>query len=149
MRWYLAALKNYVGFTGRARRKEYWMFVLFNIIICVVLYVADNLIGWQQGFINAMIDLKIGFYDVGPLLTLYQAAAFLPALALNVRRLHDVERSGWSLLIVVVPLIGVLVLLFLCASKGTDGQNKYGPDPKQNECPPLFRPSVRPVIGDE
>lgn len=111
--WYLAVLKNYVGFSGRARRKEYWMFVLFNVVISFVL-----------GAIGALIDQ-------GSLLgSIYALAVLLPGLAVTVRRLHDTGRAGWWLLISFVPLIGFIVLLVFTAADGEPGDNAYGPNPK-------------------
>ena len=112
MNYYLAVLKNYVGFSGRARRAEYWQFVLFNIIALVVCLV---------------IDLAIG----SPVLYyVYLAAVLLPSLAVGARRLHDTDRSGWWLLISLIPLIGAIVLLVFMCLEGTRGNNKYGADPK-------------------
>ncbi len=111
MNWYLQALKKYADFSGRARRKEYWFFVLFNIIISVVLTVCDVFMGT------------------------YSAAAsiLIPGIAVSVRRLHDTGRSGWWLLIVLVPLIGWIVLLIFMLIDGQPGQNAYGPSPKTGD----------------
>jgi uncharacterized membrane protein YhaH (DUF805 family) len=117
MNWYLAVLKNYVGFSGRARRTEFWMFILFNLIIEIVL----NIIG-------RALDTTLPA-------TIYGLAVLLPALAVWVRRLHDTGRSGWWLLIGLIPLIGAIVLLVFAASPGNVGPNNYGPDPKQEQAP--------------
>src|SRR5688572_10460224 len=98
MDWYLKVLKNYVGFEGRARRKEYWMYTLFNIIALVVAMVLDSVLGLT------------GEAGIGPLYGLYALATFLPGLAVSVRRLHDVDKSGWWILIAFIPLIGAIVL---------------------------------------
>ncbi|WP_030905824.1 DUF805 domain-containing protein [Streptosporangium amethystogenes] len=113
MSWYLAVLKNYVGFSGRARRTEYWMFVLFNIVISLVL-----------GGIGAVIE------QGNILSSIYALAVLIPGLAVAVRRLHDTGRSGWWLLIGLVPLIGFIVLLVFMASEGEPGGNAYGSNPK-------------------
>jgi len=110
--WYLKALTNYVGFGGRARRREYWMFALFNLIIAFGL---------------AFVDVVAG---TGVLSLLYGLGVFLPSLAVSVRRLHDVSKSGWWLLICLIPLIGALVLLYFAVSDGSPGENSYGPSPK-------------------
>ena len=110
--WYLKALTNYVGFGGRARRREYWMFALFNLIIAFGL---------------AFVDVVAG---TGVLSLLYGLGVFLPSLAVSVRRLHDVSKSGWWLLICLIPLIGALVLLYFAVSDGSPGENSYGPNPK-------------------
>lgn len=112
MNYYVAVLKNYVGFSGRARRAEYWQFTLFNIIALIAAFV---------------IDLAIH----SPILyALYALAVLLPSLAVAVRRLHDTDRSGWWLLIGVIPLIGGIVLLVFMCLEGTQGSNKHGANPK-------------------
>jgi uncharacterized membrane protein YhaH (DUF805 family) len=112
MEWYLKVIRNYVGFQGRARRKEYWMFFLFNVIIAFV-------IGFVEGLLNLPQVLS----------TLYSLAIFLPSLAVGVRRLHDTGRSGLWLLIVFIPLIGFIILLvFFC--EDSKENNQYGPNPK-------------------
>src|SRR5437899_1593476 len=93
MHWYLEALKKYAVFSGRARRKEYWMFFLFNLIIGLVLGVIEGVAGGP-----------------GVLESLYGLAVLIPGIAVSVRRLHDTNRSGWWLLIGLIPLIGVIVL---------------------------------------
>ena len=113
MDWYLAVLKKYAVFEGRARRKEYWMFVLFNFIIAIVLSIVE-------GFVNAS----------GIISGLYSLAVFIPSIAVLARRLHDTNRSGWWILIGFVPLIGFIVLLVFAVMEGTNGSNDYGSDPK-------------------
>jgi uncharacterized membrane protein YhaH (DUF805 family) len=112
MEWYLKVVKNYVGFQGRARRKEYWMFFLFNLIIGLV-------IGFVEGLLNLSQVLS----------TLYSLAILLPSLAVGVRRLHDTGRSGLWLLIGLIPLIGLIVLLVFFCEDSKD-ENQYGPNPK-------------------
>jgi uncharacterized membrane protein YhaH (DUF805 family) len=122
MNWYLQALKKYADFSGRARRKEYWFFVLFNIIISVVLTVCDVFMGTYSAAAN-----------IGILTAIYTLAVLIPGIAVSVRRLHDTGRSGWWLLIVLVPLIGALVLLIFMFIDSQPGQNAYGPSPKTGE----------------
>jgi len=117
MDWYLGVLKKYTEFTGRARRKEYWMFVLFNIIISVVLSIIDRVIGNPE-------------MGLGILGTLYALAVLLPSLAVGVRRLHDTGRSGWWLLIGLIPCIGFIVLIIFTVQDSQPGDNQYGPNPK-------------------
>ncbi|MFJ9322350.1 DUF805 domain-containing protein [Streptomyces globisporus] len=112
MNWYLAVLKNYAGFSGRARRKEYWMFTLINFVIAVVLQIV--------GF---AIDTQVPYY-------IYLAATIIPSLAVVVRRLHDTGRSGWWILIGFVPLVGFIVLIVFLASEGKHEANQHGPNPK-------------------
>lgn len=120
MNWYLKVLKQYADFNGRARRKEYWMFVLFNMIFAIVAMILDNVLG---------IAMKeIGY---GPLYGLYVLAVLIPGLAVAVRRLHDVGKSGWMYLIAFIPLIGAIWLLVLFCTDSQQGSNKWGDNPKE------------------
>lgn len=120
MNWYLAVLKNYAGFSGRARRKEYWMFALFNIIFVAVAVILDNLVG------TAIDGIGYGLFYF-----LYLLAVLIPSLAVAVRRLHDVGKSGWMILIGLIPIIGAIWLLVLYVSDSQPGENQYGPNPKE------------------
>lgn len=115
MNYYKLVLKKYAVFDGRAQRAEYWYFFLFNIIIDIVLYIISALIG---------DDLNI-------LGLLYGLALFIPGLAVAVRRLHDIGKSGWMLLINLIPIIGFIWFLILLIRDSDPGDNKYGPNPKQ------------------
>jgi len=115
MNWYLKVLRQYTDFNGRARRKEYWMFVLFNIIIGIVLAGVDMGMG--------TLDTNSGF---GVLSGLYSLAVFIPGLAVGVRRLHDIGKSGWMLLVGLIPLVGAIWLIILFATDSEPGENKYG-----------------------
>jgi uncharacterized membrane protein YhaH (DUF805 family) len=118
MQWYLKVLRQYADFTGRARRTEYWMFVLFTAIIQIVLAVLDSLLG-------------LAFMPgTGVLTMLYLLAVLLPSLGVSVRRLHDTGRSGWWVLIGLVPFLGAIVLIVFAALEGDRGPNAFGPDPK-------------------
>lgn len=112
MDWYLKVLKQYADFNGRARRKEYWMFFLVNIGVSIVL-----------GIVGAVI--KFPFLGA-----LYSLAILLPGIAVSIRRMHDIGKSGWLLLVGLIPFIGAIVLLVWAATEGTSGANEYGPDPK-------------------
>ncbi len=112
MEWYLKAFRQYVDFAGRARRKEYWMFGLINVIVFMVV---------------ALLDYAL---TGGLLFWLYYLAVLLPSLAVGVRRLHDTGRSGWWLLISLIPLVGVIVLIVFMVTEGERQPNAYGPDPK-------------------
>ena len=114
MKWYLEVLKKYAVFNGRARRTEYWMFALFNLIIAFVLGIVEVILG-SPGVIG----------------TLYTLAVIIPSIAVSVRRLHDTERSGWCLLISFVPLIGAIVLLVFMVQDSKPGQNQNGANPKE------------------
>jgi uncharacterized membrane protein YhaH (DUF805 family) len=116
--WYLAVLKKYAEFSGRARRKEYWMFFLFNVIILIVLSVLDSMFGT----VSAQ-------YGMGMLTGLYALATLVPNIAVTIRRLHDTDRSGWWILLGLIPLVGIVLLVFMCL-EGTRGDNRFGPDPK-------------------
>jgi len=112
--YYLTALKKYAVFDGRARRKEYWYFVLFNFLISLVL-----------GFIDGLLGLTTEGSGLGLLGGLYSLAVFIPGIAVGIRRLHDTGRSGWWLLIALVPFVGVIVLVIFLASGSEPGPNKY------------------------
>jgi uncharacterized membrane protein YhaH (DUF805 family) len=122
MDWYLMVWHKYAQFDGRSRRKEYWMFAVFNAIAYVVLYVAVF-----AAFI--MNQKTIGIF-VACLCVVYGLAALIPGLAVSIRRLHDTSKSGWWLLICLVPMVGGIVLLVLMAIEGDPGNNLYGPNPK-------------------
>ena len=114
MNWYLKVLKQYADFSGRARRKEYWMFVLFNVIFTFVAMLLDFLFGLP--FIFTII---------------YTLALLIPSLAVLVRRLHDIGKSGWWYFISLIPLIGSIWLIVLLATDSQPGENEYGPNPKE------------------
>ncbi len=111
MKWYLKVLKNYAVFNGRARRKEYWMFVLFNFIAGFLLAIIEGILG---GITNT---------DQSVLTIIYQLAILIPSIAVSIRRMHDTNHSGWW---IIVPIAG-FIFTFL---DGTPGENKYGYDPK-------------------
>lgn len=113
MNWYLDVLKKYVVFSGRARRKEFWMFVLINFLVTIGIAIIEGIIG-TGGLVGA----------------LYGLAVLLPTLAVAVRRLHDTNRSGWWLLIGLIPLIGIIVLIVFYVQDSDPGDNAYGPNPK-------------------
>lgn len=144
MKWYLAALKKYCVFSGRASRKEFWMFVLINWIISIILSFVDKAIGTEIA-INPQ-------ESTGILSSIYSLAVFLPSLSVSVRRLHDTGRSGWW---VLLPLLGILamfvtnatialgiliitviLLIVWYALPGTPGSNRYG------------EPSATQVVSD-
>lgn len=122
MKWYLKVLKQYADFTGRARRTEYWMFVLFNMIFAIAAAVLDNLLG-----LKFTPEIPYGFIYL-----IYGLATFIPGLAVMVRRLHDVDKSGWWFLISIIPIIGTIWIIVLLATDGTPGTNQYGVNPKEN-----------------
>lgn len=118
MNWYLHVLKNYATFDGRATRSEYWYFVLFNTIISIALSIIDEI---ATGGILGII---------------YCLAVLIPFIAVATRRLHDINKSGWWQLIVLIPLIGVIVLLvFFCTDSKEN--NLYGLNPKNSNTPAI------------
>jgi uncharacterized membrane protein YhaH (DUF805 family) len=118
MEWYSAVLKKYADFNGRARRKEYWMYTLINIVIIFVLEIAGI----------TMMKNTLGIIILG-VMGIYCLATLLPSLAVAIRRLHDTGRSGWWLLICFVPFVS-LILLYFMVIDGQPGANEYGPNPK-------------------
>ena len=114
MNWYLAVLKKYAEFNGRARRQEYWMFFLFNIIFGIAASILDFIFG------------TISVFN-----TIYSLAVLIPGIAVSVRRLHDTGKSGWMLLLALIPIIGWIWLLVLMVSDSTPGENEYGKNPKE------------------
>ncbi len=120
MNWYLKVLKQYSDFKGRARRKEYWMFTIFNIIFGGIAMTLDSVFG-----------IAIEGVGYGPLYGIYALVLFIPGLAVAVRRLHDIGKSGWMLLITLIPLIGVIWLLVLLLTDSNSEENLYGENPKE------------------
>ena len=122
MNWYLKCLKQYADFSGRARRKEYWMYVLFYMIIAIVVHVIDVMLGWVTPE-----------FEMGVLGGLYSICMFIPGLAVSVRRLHDIGKSGWNFLFILIPLVGAVVLLIWFCKEGERRGNAWGLDPKIDE----------------
>ena len=120
MSWCLSVLKKYAVFSGRARRKEYWMFILFNMIFAFAAVIIDNVVG------TAFDGISYGLFY-----TLYVLAILVPSIAVIVRRLHDVGKSGAWFFIAFIPLIGGIWLLILLCTEGTQGVNGYGVNPKE------------------
>jgi uncharacterized membrane protein YhaH (DUF805 family) len=118
MNWYLLALKKYATFTGRAQRSEFWYFMLFYLIFALILSGIDNMTG--------TFDRKAG---MGVLSGLFMVAMIVPNISVTVRRLHDTDRSGWWFLICLVPLAGSIILLIFMVQKGSEGDNRFGPNP--------------------
>jgi uncharacterized membrane protein YhaH (DUF805 family) len=123
MYWYLKVLKQYADFSGRARRKEYWMFELFNFLIYLLILAL-------AGIFYAVDAPRLGMFIIF-IVYLYALGILIPNLAVAVRRLHDVGKSGWMLFIYFVPLIGVFWLLILLLSDSEPGDNEWGSNPKE------------------
>ena len=124
MNWYLKVLNQYSDFKSRARRKEYWMFALVNFIISFAIVGIDNALGLSFNYTENVSGS--GVFNL-----LYNLLILIPSLAVAVRRLHDVGKSGWMLLIGLIPLVGAIWLLILLLRDSEAGENKYGPNPKK------------------
>lgn len=122
MKWYLKVLNQYADFSGRARRTEYWMFILFNVLFGIAATILDNILG-----LKFSSQSPYGFIYL-----IYSLAVFIPGLAVLVRRLHDVDKSGWWFFIALIPIVGAIWLLVLLVTEGTPGTNQYGVNPKEN-----------------
>ncbi|MDB5932146.1 MAG: hypothetical protein JWR60_3853 [Polaromonas sp.] len=117
MNWYLKVMRNYVNVEGRARRTEYWMFMLVYIGMLIVASVLDAILGTEM---------------LGALVVLVH---LIPSITVGVRRLHDINRNGWWLLISLVPLIGLIIALYWAVKEGDTGSNQYGGNPKNEALP--------------
>jgi uncharacterized membrane protein YhaH (DUF805 family) len=115
MHYYVRVLRLYADFSGRARRKEYWMFVLINLIVTFALDRIDT----QTGLYHSYTGLGI-------LGTIYTLAVIIPGLAVSVRRMHDVGYSGWTLLVVLIPIIGAVWVFIMLVTEGERKENQYG-----------------------
>jgi uncharacterized membrane protein YhaH (DUF805 family) len=131
MNWYLQVLKNYATFEGRARRREYWFFALFYVLVFIVLLTVDGVTG--------TINKEVG---LGLLSGVYILATIIPSFAVTVRRLHDTDRSGWWLLIGFIPVLGDFVLMVFACLDSQPGANRFGPNPKGVLGPGTPSPSV-------
>ncbi|WP_229660400.1 DUF805 domain-containing protein [Croceicoccus pelagius] len=128
----LMPYRRYFEFSGRSRRKEYWMFALFNFLVYLAFMVLMFALGGSMQY--------NGEAAMGPLVSVVMIAMFIwaiatiiPSLAVTFRRLHDTDHSAWWILIGLVPIIGGLVLLYFYLIEGTHGANRFGPDPKEGE----------------
>ena len=114
-------LQNYANFDGRARRKEYWHYALWCFIVGIVASVLDTVLGTGQAF---------GGSGIGIISMIVSLALMVPGLAVTVRRLHDIGKSGWYYFVAFIPLVGGIILLVWMLKAGNEGENEYGPDPK-------------------
>jgi uncharacterized membrane protein YhaH (DUF805 family) len=120
MEYALQALRKYAVFSGRSRRKEYWFFILFSILGSIVAGIVDGVLG--------TVDEATGIGIAG---CLFMLALLVPSIAVGVRRLHDIGKSGWWLLIGLIPLVGAIVLIVFAVQDSQPGTNQYGPNPKE------------------
>jgi uncharacterized membrane protein YhaH (DUF805 family) len=137
MKWFLEALtKKYATFEGRARRSEYWYFVLFYVLAAVAL---------------SIIDVVVGTYNeesgLGLLSGLFMLATIVPSIAITARRLHDTDRSGWWQLLYFIPLLGAVVMLVFMVLDSQPGANRFGPNPKGVMGPGTPSPTVEPGLS--
>jgi uncharacterized membrane protein YhaH (DUF805 family) len=128
MKWYFKVLKQYADFSGRARRKEYWMFILFYMIFGTVAMILDKMLGTTFRTTFSFSGQPLGY---GWIYLIYILATILPALAVGVRRLHDIGKSGWNYLLGLIPLVGAIILLVWACKESQSGENKWGLNPKQ------------------
>jgi uncharacterized membrane protein YhaH (DUF805 family) len=118
MNWYLMPFKRYADFSGRSQRAEYWYFTLGNFIVGFILGLIDGMMGAaSQG-------------GVGLLTMIYFLGILIPSLAVSVRRLHDIGRTGWWIFVAIIPILGPLLLLYFYVLDSEPGANAYGPNPK-------------------
>lgn len=126
--WKQAVFENYANFNGRARRSEFWYFTLFNIIVDIIFLILIGIVASGAGngaYGTAIVALYGGYM-------LYNLAMAIPTIAVSVRRLHDIGKSGWFYLIGFVPLIGQIILIIWFATEGNKGANEYGHNPKEH-----------------
>ena len=121
MQWFTMALRRYAVFSGRSQRAEFWFFMLFSTLIQVALMVLDDAMGW--------VYLVDGIEN-GVTSTIALLALLLPTLSVGARRLHDIGKSGWWQLLILLPVVGFIILLFFWVRDGQAGQNLYGNNPK-------------------
>lgn len=119
MNWYLEVLRKYAVFEGRAGRSEYWYFMLFNIIISIVLAVIAGALGLADDRGNNILS------------SIYALAVLIPGIAVTVRRLHDTGKSGWFILLGLIPCVGGIILLVFMIQGSDFGANEYGEDPNE------------------
>ncbi len=135
MDWMLLPLKRYAVFTGRARPREYWMFFLFVVIVSILLAIVETMLGIGTTVTTMSMPADAyGFsymtdHSMGWLSGLFALAMLIPSIAVGVRRLHDTDRSGWWMLLVLLPFLGGLILFVFMVMGGTRGPNRFGSDP--------------------
>jgi uncharacterized membrane protein YhaH (DUF805 family) len=129
MEWMILPYRRYAEFTGRSRRKEYWMFVLFNVLVVIAISAIFGRTSYTRVgmFASTWTDVS---GPGGILIGLFRLASFIPGLAVAVRRLHDQDKSGWLLLLAFIPFLGWFALFVLMCLDGTRGSNRFGSDPK-------------------
>lgn len=145
MNWMFLPLKRYADFQGRSRRKEYWMFWLLQILVfgalCIALFATmpampqpgpDGMVDPVAAEAAASAAMAGGASILFLVMGVIGLALFIPSLAVTVRRLHDQDKTGWLILLGLIPIVGGLILLVFMLLEGTNGPNQYGPDPKDS-----------------
>lgn len=129
MEWMLLPYRRYAEFTGRSRRKEFWLFALFQWLVLIAIGIV---LGTPRaGFYGGYYGFSTAFDSTGAIVqNLFSLVSFIPNLAVSVRRLHDQDKSGWLLLLLLIPILGWFALFVLFCLDGTRGPNRFGPDPK-------------------
>ena len=142
MKWYLKVIKHYADFSGRARRKELWIFVLLNMIFSNTILLLENVLGiiaFDFANVTTIFDNVLGTatFDLygnmgfGWLYLTYNLAVLLPSFAVGVRRFHDIGKSGWNYFVGLIPFVGVIILLVWFCKDSQSGGNKWGANPKE------------------
>ncbi|SCX98034.1 Uncharacterized membrane protein YhaH, DUF805 family [Novosphingobium aromaticivorans] len=129
MEWMLMPYRRYADFSGRSRRKEYWMFMLFSVIVtmvCVTLLVAGGMSIDENGESTPGPLFWVGVVAM----TVWGLGSIIPSIAVQVRRFHDQDKSGWMVLLGLIPYVGGLIVFIFMCLEGTRGPNRYGEDPK-------------------
>lgn len=146
MYWYIKVLKNYIKFSGRASRKEFWSFIIIDLLVFILLFILDDWLGLYTAKVyNAMI-IKYGYLEIG-----YSVLTICPTICVNIRRLHDIGKSGYWYLVGYIPILGIYVLVLLLTD-GTKEKNQYGdvPEKKHKKKKTLTKQksidSVRPAV---
>jgi uncharacterized membrane protein YhaH (DUF805 family) len=134
MHWMILPFRRYARFHGRARRLEFWMWTLFVTVVTLALALVDTLLGYGGTSVvtadaPGLAWSNYGWTSNGPLVPIWLLVTLIPGLAVAVRRLHDLDKSGLWLLLLLIPFIGVIVLLVFWTVEGTRGENRFGPDP--------------------
>jgi uncharacterized membrane protein YhaH (DUF805 family) len=134
MHWMILPYRRYADFSGRSRRLEYWLFTLFYILVIVGIFVVGGVLGaFDRGGIEGEVEPGNGVAVMLGVLAVFVLGSFIPGLAVQVRRFHDQDKSGWLVLLGFIPYIGGIIVLVFMLLEGTRGENSYGPDPKRPE----------------
>ena len=132
MKWFVKCIKNYFHFRNRASRTEFWFFLFYWIIFYIFIIIIEGILGFNYINIEALpfakyLPISIYYNEIGLLTILYRPLTLLPSLAVTVRRLHDINKSGWGSVLWLTPL-GFILITFLC-KKGDSKKNKFGERP--------------------